>query len=578
MSKLLSLKAATGLHDVAQLLGFAPKALAYILYVQAKGTPYRTFVIPKRSGGTRQINAPSPELKKLQRRLSVLLQDCAAEIDRELKIKSAISHGFTRKRSIATNAFAHKQRRYVFNLDLENFFGNINFGRVRGYLISNKNFSLNPRVATIIAQIACYNNCLPQGSPCSPVISNLIGHLLDMKLATFAYKSGCHYTRYADDLTISTNRSVFPEAMAIRSSGATNHDWEPSQRLARIIVNAGFSINATKTRMQYKDSRQEVTGLVVNKKVNTPAAYRKLTRAMVHRLTTTGKFETSTLAVDVAGHAVLSKAEGTLAQLQGRLAFADFVDVFNKRNSLPPTKKEHELSVSEKPNSHENTYRQFLFYRNFYAPELPVILCEGKTDNIYLKCALRRLAAALPALATVDAKGAVALKVKFFQYTKTSKHVIGLGGGTGEINKLISTYKKLQPKNGVAGKKNPVILLIDNDKGSEGTINVLKSTNKTFDPSLPFNHVVENLYVVLTPLGPHGERTMIEDFFDPALLKTKLQGKSFNPVTYGFDAKTEYGKAYFAEYVIKQNEKSVDFTGFTPILSAIRDAIQHHLI
>ena len=147
----------------------------------------------------------------------------------------------------------------------------------------------------------------------------------------------------------------------------------------------------------------------------------------------------------------------------------------------------------------------------------------------------------------------------------------------GELNKFISTYKLSQPKHAVACKKNPVIILIDNDKGSEATLKILKNVNKAFDPSLPFNHVVENLYVVMTPLGAHGQQTMIEDFFDPALLKAKLNGKSFNPVTFGSETKTEYGKAYFAEYVIKQNEKTVDFGGFMPILIAIRDAIQHHL-
>ncbi|MGC3085804.1 RNA-directed DNA polymerase, partial [Enterococcus faecium] len=78
--------------------------------------------------------------------------------------------GFKRGYSIVTNASMHKKRRLVLNVDLEDFFGAINFGRVRGFFITNKNFSLPPSVATVLAQIICYDNSIPQGSPCSPVV------------------------------------------------------------------------------------------------------------------------------------------------------------------------------------------------------------------------------------------------------------------------------------------------------------------------------------------------------------------------------------------------------------------------
>ena len=104
------------------------------------------------------------------------------------KWKDQLAHGFKRGRSIVTNATKHKRRRFVFNIDIKNFFGTINFGRVRGFFIKNADFALHPSVATIVAQIACHENALPQGSPCSPVISNLIGSVLDIhlcKLTTF---------------------------------------------------------------------------------------------------------------------------------------------------------------------------------------------------------------------------------------------------------------------------------------------------------------------------------------------------------------------------------------------------------
>ncbi|MGQ7122368.1 reverse transcriptase domain-containing protein, partial [Escherichia sp. HC-CC4] len=122
----------------------------------------------------------------------------------------SLSHGFERKRSIITNAMMHLGKKYVFNIDLDNFFGSFNFGRVRGFFIKNRNFALDPEIATVIAKIACYNNELPQGSPCSPVITNLITHSLDIKLAAIASRNSSTFTRYADDITFSTRKGEFP--------------------------------------------------------------------------------------------------------------------------------------------------------------------------------------------------------------------------------------------------------------------------------------------------------------------------------------------------------------------------------
>ncbi len=139
-SKLASLKAATSLSDVAKLLDFRPKAVSFILYKHPAATKYTTFQIPKKSGGHRTIKAPIESLKLLQRRVSDLLLDCADEINAARKLKDRTAHGFKRKRSIITNARQHRHRRWVFNLDLEEFFPSINFGRVRGFFLKNRDF------------------------------------------------------------------------------------------------------------------------------------------------------------------------------------------------------------------------------------------------------------------------------------------------------------------------------------------------------------------------------------------------------------------------------------------------------
>src|SRR5438874_1020485 len=165
MARLASLKAASSLGDVAKLLDVKPMAMSYIVYRLPAGTKYSTFQIAKRSGGQRTIQAPVSSLKFLQRRLSNLLQDCADEINTARQLKDRTAHGFKRKHSIITNARQHRHRRWVFNLDLEEFFPSINFGRVRGFFVKNRDFELNVDVATVLAQIACHENSLPQGSP-----------------------------------------------------------------------------------------------------------------------------------------------------------------------------------------------------------------------------------------------------------------------------------------------------------------------------------------------------------------------------------------------------------------------------
>jgi RNA-directed DNA polymerase len=179
--------------------------------------------------------------------------------------------------------------------------------------MKDRNFALRPEVATVLAQIACYQNSLPQGSPCSPVISNLVGHLLDIRLGKLAFDTGCTYSRYADDITFSTNKPQFPSSIA-RLIPDQNHTWEVSQKLQEIVTRTGFAINTQKTRMQYRTSRQDVTGLVVNSKVNIRSEYRRTVRAMAHRLFMTGRFERiETVPVpDANGVLAPTKKEGTL--------------------------------------------------------------------------------------------------------------------------------------------------------------------------------------------------------------------------------------------------------------------------
>jgi len=125
----------------------------------------------------------------------------------------------------------------------------------------------------------------------------------------------------------------------------------------------------------------------------------------------------------------------------------------------------------------------------------------------------------------------------------------------------------------------PVIVLIDNDDGATKIFNFLRSKkfNITIDyhTDLPFYHLSGPLYLVKTPAKGDDDKSCPEDFFDPALLATKLDGKSFNPDK-EHDAPGEYGKVVFAERVVRPQTNSIDFSGFEPLLSRIDAVIEDY--
>lgn len=322
------LKKTSSLNDLAELLGYKPQSLAFILYKIPSEYKYTEFEIPKKYGGVRKIKAPVERLKKLQCRLASLLTKCYEEISntsKKSKKRRELAHGFREKYSIVTNAENHTNKRYVFNVDLEDFFPSIHFGRVRGFFMKNDHFKLEEKVATIIAQIACHKNELPQGSPCSPIISNLIGHILDIRLAKLARKTRCTYSRYADDLTFSTNVKEFPKEISQSVNG--NGKWIAGKELSKEIERAKFNINDDKTSLQFRFSRQVTTGLVVNRKVNIKREYYKRARTMCYSLFETGSFYIGQHVAKVSAQCDQKATEekkvinpGKLSQLEGILS------------------------------------------------------------------------------------------------------------------------------------------------------------------------------------------------------------------------------------------------------------------
>ncbi len=259
--------------EIADLLEIDYKSLIYHLYRLPEISRYMVFEVPKRSGGTRTIRAPISKIKILQRKLSFILQLV-------YKPKASV-HGFVRDKSVVTNANRHCRKLFVLNVDLENFFPSINFGRVRGMFMA-KPYSFPDKVATVLAQLCCIDNQLPQGAPTSPVVSNMVCSRLDTHLRLLASRFRCTYTRYADDITISTTVSKFPEGLAILDTSTLPVSAKAGDELTKVITDNGFQINAAKTRLQNSHSRQEVTGLTTNEFPNVQRRYTNQLRSMLH--------------------------------------------------------------------------------------------------------------------------------------------------------------------------------------------------------------------------------------------------------------------------------------------------------
>lgn len=573
MSHLKKLKAATNRKELAVILGYQPKTLTAIVYQTPLASKYTTFEIDKKSGGKRTIKAPIPKLKKLQSHLSHVLYQCLAEIERERGTKP-ISFGFRKDRSIAENASRHKRKRWVLNLDLEDFFPSFNFGRVRGFFMKDKAFALHPEVATTIAQIACDGTALPQGSPCSPVISELIAQILDMRLVRLAKKYGVTYTRYADDITFSTSQKEFPAGLATVDSSDPSV-WHLSDELVGKIVTSGFKINATKTRMHFRGSRQMVTGLVVNEKVNIRSDYYRRARAMCDMLFQTGKYYKVVIQPDDDDEDPKPDLTSNLNPLQGILGHIYSVTQTEERREVAEQR--------QKPRAIRKLFRRFLFYKYCMALKEPLIITEGKTDPVYLREAVRSRTKFHPALGA-PGKDGFKHAVRYFNYGGLAHEVMDLGGGTGDLRSIPLDYlRNLKSSKGkhkaFAHKpmKHPVIIILDNDKGLKDVAATIKTnfgasiTKTSVDD---FYHVTENLYVIKTPEnGAHD--TCIEDMFPKSLLKTKLKGKRFNPAS-EIDPTKEYSKEVFAKSVVKANADKIDFSGFDPLLERIEKAIQHH--
>lgn len=548
-------------NDFAKFIGVKLQTLTYLLYIKKIDNCYNTLEIPKKNGDTRTICVPNKNLKKVQKKLYNKLSTYYDEIKTQNNFTSKISHGFEKNRSIVTNAEVHKNKRYVVNLDLLVFFPSINFGRVRSYFIKNNYFEINDDIATILAQLTCYKGTLPQGASTSPLIANMICNIMDIRILKIAKKYRLDYTRYADDLTFSTNNKYFL------------NDYDKFlEDIKNIIHRSGFELNSKKTRLLFSNSRQEVTGLVVNKKISVPKEYYKNTRAMAHSLYKNGYF-------------LIDDEVGTIEQLEGRFSFINQINLYNIDN-----KKKNMWHL----NSKEKQYQKFMIYKTFYANEKPLIITEGKTDVLYIKAALKKYYKYFPNLITKKDNGNFVFHVNFFKRKQKHSYYLNLVKDGADTIKNIYSNCYIKTKNNknittvhdfkkLCGERetNPVILIFDNEMVSNkdrplkkflNEIKVNASQKDKLKENLYIN-IRDNLYLCTYQLNnKEACEIEIEDLFPADVLEHEINGRKFSKKDSTHD-NGFYGKNEFSQYVYS-NYESIDFSNFISLLSAINEIIE----
>lgn len=267
------------LNDVAVMIygdgdkkAFDLKHVTYYANPKISSKRYATFEIKKKSGKTRVIHSPTSGLKSILKCFSYVLESVYEP--------HPAAMGFVPGKSVVDNAQKHLSMQHVYNIDLQDFFHTFDRNRVKMGIWRNL-FKLEKdkeELAFFLAALCTHpieingevKIVLPQGSPVSPVLTNMLCVSLDRRLQGLAKRYRIRYSRYADDITFSSNRNVFMET-------------EFQQELHRIIEeDQKLKINPDKTRLQKRGYRQEVTGVIVNKKPNVHRKYVKQVRMWIY--------------------------------------------------------------------------------------------------------------------------------------------------------------------------------------------------------------------------------------------------------------------------------------------------------
>jgi RNA-directed DNA polymerase len=249
---------AVSLHVLSTLLGTSTDFIGALINTPERH--YRRFTIRK-GKKKRQIEAPRVALKLIQGWIG-------HHLSRAISLAPCV-HGFIPgKNGILTAASIHCHANWVLSLDLRDFFPSIAAKMVEESL---QMIGYRPHAAEFITKICTIDDRLPQGSPASPVLSNLAFSTTDRSLQEIASNIGVRYSRYADDLVFSgTNATPPSELLAL---------------VTDVIITNGWTVAEEKTHLAIAPQRLKVHGLLVHgERPRLTKGYRNRIRAYKHLL------------------------------------------------------------------------------------------------------------------------------------------------------------------------------------------------------------------------------------------------------------------------------------------------------
>ena len=320
-------KQLSSIRDLAAFWQVRPSQLSYYAFYVNKKRAYRAFHVRRRNGRQRLIEAPNRTLKYLQR---ILHESLTLVYGPHPAV-----HGFVPKHSIVTNAQQHLGSRYVLNIDLENFFPSITRERIYGRLAAAP-YLFNPVVANAVAALATnFYSRLPQGSPSSPVLANIVASEMDADLTKLARAHGCWYTRYADDITISTPRGELSPQLGRYPNARGTSQVAIGDGLASVIEQHSFKINYRKTRLQSYWTRQICTGLVVNGgRASPPRSYIRRLRSLLDHWCKNGWQDAAQVLHTEEHRSLFQDRQSILNHVIGRVGYIKMVRGQNDKVAL----------------------------------------------------------------------------------------------------------------------------------------------------------------------------------------------------------------------------------------------------
>lgn len=268
------------IEQMASSLGLPTKFIVSL--ARGAAHEYKTYTIPKRTGGTRTIHHPSKKLKALQRWL-------LAYVIERLPVHPCAT-AYRKQRSILDNAKIHASSRYLLRMDLVNFFPSITQADLAEYIFRHPSVfgGWTSMDADVFCKLVCRGTVLTIGAPSSPALANALCHDMDVMLHALCERKGVNYSRYADDLFFSTDRANILGEIEKEVAGAISGLQTPMN----------LRLNIKKTRHSSKRGARRVTGIILGSdgKPHIGRDLKRKIRSLIHRFQSLDKTTKASLA------------------------------------------------------------------------------------------------------------------------------------------------------------------------------------------------------------------------------------------------------------------------------------------